>query len=72
MATQELTYKDKKIIITVEGDRAEMTIDDEPIPIGYDSTSGRATALQHMPFASHDSLVDLAKDVIDNVINKRR
>ena len=71
MATQEEMYKGKKIIITVEGDHAQMTIDGEPIPIGYDSATGSATALSHMPFKSHDSLLKLGKSVIDDVINKR-
>ncbi|MCA9934693.1 MAG: hypothetical protein KC415_12250 [Anaerolineales bacterium] len=72
MATQELTYKGKKIIITVENGRAQMTIDGEPIPVGYDSGTGSAVALNHMPFKSHSSLVELAKSVIDNVISKRK
>ena len=70
MATQELTYRGRKIIVDVVGDRARMTIDGKTIPIGYDSQSGTAIALQHMPYKSYSSLILLAKGVVDKVINK--
>ncbi|MCA9950977.1 MAG: hypothetical protein KDE48_15100 [Anaerolineales bacterium] len=71
MATQEFNYKGRHIVINVAGEQAQMTIDGEAIPVGYDSVTGTAVALIHQPFESHASLSDLAIDLVDNVINKR-
>lgn len=71
MATQELTHSGRKIVINVEGNQVQMTIDGETIPVAYHSESGNCMTTKHMPYTSHSSLIDLAKDVVDNVINKR-
>ncbi len=71
MAKQELTYKGKKIIIAGEGDDVKMTIDGEEIPVRQNTQTGTAIAIRHLPHASFTSLVDLAKAVVDNVINMR-
>lgn len=71
MAKQALTYKGKKIIIIGEGDQAKMTIGNEEIPIKHNIQTGIAIATKHLPHMSFTSLLDLAKAVVDHVINMR-
>lgn len=71
MATQELTYKGKKIVISGEGDQVKMTIEGEEIPVRHNIQTGTAIAIEHLPHTSFTSLIDLAKAVVDNVIDMR-
>lgn len=72
MPIQEFAYHGRKIVINTEGDKLKVKIDDEDIPILHSKDSGRFVATKHYGFKPYNSLVDLAKEVIDHVINQRR
>ncbi len=71
MPIQEFTHNGRKVVIDTEGDKPKVTIDGEDIPILQTKDTGRFIATQHYGFKSYTSLVDLARDVIDHVINLR-
>jgi hypothetical protein len=72
MAREELIYHGKKIIIVTEGENMQLTIDGEPIPVLYSKDTGQYIATKHSAFIGHPTLLELAKHVIDQVINQRR
>lgn len=72
MQCKEMTYNGRKIVIDSQNAETQVTIDGEPIPVQHVPETGEYIATQHSPFISHDSLEELAKHVVDHVINHRR
>lgn len=72
MPVEEFIYNARKVVINTDAAPPQVTIDDEDIPIFRSKESGRFVATEHFGFNAFDSLVVLAKEVIDQVINHRR
>jgi hypothetical protein len=71
MATQEMVYNGRKIVITPQDTKTPVLIDGESIPVMKDPGVGEYIAVIHAPYLKHPTLIDLAKHVIDHVINQR-
>lgn len=66
MPEQRENYKGKEIVIDTGDDQIQVRIDGSEIEVARDEVSGRyVTSL--LPYTDYSSVVDLAKDVSDNV-----
>jgi hypothetical protein len=68
MSTQELTYKSREIVITTEGDQVKLLIDGEDILVQRDESGSKFIA-PDWSFKVYPSVMILAKDIVDNVLN---
>ena len=66
MSTQEITYKNRKIIIETEGDNIFLMIDNQIIPVTFDQSSNMYSAVDYIAYEDFSSIVDLSKALIDS------
>ena len=65
MSEEHETYKGKDILASTDKE-VQLSIGGQGVDVSRDETSGRFVTV-HLPYTSYDSLIDLAKQVIDNV-----
>lgn len=71
MPQQELSYKGCKILIKTEDDEIQLKINNEEIEVQLNKSDQTYLAPQ-LSFKKFSTVTDLAKDIIDNVILRRR
>jgi hypothetical protein len=68
---KELTHDGRKIVIDSSNGKSQVTIDGEDIPIHHAKSSDEFIAARHSPHISYESLEELAKHVVEHVVNRR-
>ena len=65
MAHHTEEYKSKNIVINEDGNKVELSIDGTPVNCWHDEDAKKYRSAV-APYKEFDSLVDLAKEIIDN------